>query len=159
MFAVDKWTRFVLIHIVLDHIIILLILTMAGFMDSIDSGLFFCDSYHLLPPTHATTDEVMLPIVSSCGCSLHDPQPCPLPFAPFALCTLCRDLDVVPIPNFPDYRLTCKKTATPACKSSVEIWTKVWKKVPNKCLKNSTFCNDFCYEFYKETQIWASSCN
>ena len=118
--------------IVLNHRIILLILTMAGFMDNMGP----CDSY--LKDT--TTDQVMLSIVSSCGCTLGRP--------------LCRDLNVVlkPDPISWPYRLTCKNTAAPACKTSVEVWTKVYKKVPPKEDK-------LCFDFYKETQIWAKSCN
>ena len=116
----------------MDHRLILLILTMAGFMDTKNP----CDSY--LKDT--TTHQVMLSILSSCGCS--DAQP------------LCRDLDVARIsdPISWTYRLTCKTTGAPACKASVEVWTKVWEKVPPKEDK-------VCFDSYKETQIWATSCN
>ena len=106
---------------------------MAGFMDNMGP----CDSY--LKDT--TTHQVMMSIMSSCGCSTMG-RP------------LCRDLNVVekPDPISWPYRLTCKSTAALACKTAVEVWTKVYKKVPNKDDK-------FCFDFYKETQVWAKSCN
>jgi len=89
----------------------------------------------------AVVDELWDSIISSCGCSHTKP--------------LCRGLNVVPAPN-PiiswAHRLTCKKTATMACKTSVKEATKMWIKVPNKSDKG-------CFALYNETKLSATSCN
>ena len=97
-----------------------------------------CDSYL---EDEADVKELWDSIDSSCGCSYTNP--------------ICRDLNIVPISNPISwrYRLTCKKTATVVCKTSVNEVTKIWKKVPTK--------NDkvVCYSLYEEIKLWATSCN
>ena len=67
---------------------------------------------------------------------------------------LCRDLDFVPIPdlNCFGFRLTCKETATEACKNDVKAFHTIWAEVPPKD-------DEACFNAYKETELWATSCN
>ena len=67
---------------------------------------------------------------------------------------LCRDLNVVrmPDPIYWDFRFTCKETATAACRNSVNEFTKIWAEVPTKD-------DEVCFHAYKETKLWATSCN
>ena len=101
--------------------------------------LLFCDSYLKDEPD---VQELWDSLTTSCGCSDID--------------HLCRDLNVVPTPN-PIiswiYRLTCRETATVACKNAIEsvIATKMWREVPTK--------NDkVCFNLYKEMKLWYTSC-
>ena len=117
----------------LDHIIISLILTIAGYY------LRACKSY-LKDQDYVKAFEKWKTMYSSCGCSEHYPQ--------------CRYLYVTerPKPISWMWRFTCKETATAACKISVKDVPKIWIKVPTEDDK-------MCFDFYKETQFWASSCN
>ena len=86
----------------------------------------------------AHNKELWEPVESSCGCSY----------------PLCRELNVVrmPDPIYWDFRFTCKETATEACRTSVKEFTKIWVEVPTK--------DDYvCYNAYKETELWATSCS
>ena len=82
--------------------------------------------------------ELWESIESSCGCSY----------------PLCRDLNVFrfPDPIFWHFRFSCKETATAACRTSVKEVTKIWAKVPTEDDK-------VCFNAYKETKLWATSCN
>ena len=98
-----------------------------------------CDSYL---KDEEDREELRLSVRSSCGCSL------PIP-------TLgCRDLNVVSIPDpiCYSFRLTCKQTATEACKTSVKEFAKIWITVPTKD-------DEDCFCKYKETKLVATSCS
>merc|ERR1739845_53394 len=81
-------------------------------------------------------------MTSSCGCTRS------------TYTIVCRDLDLVPIPNpiFWNFQPTCKKSISAGCKVSVEKLDKVWIKVPKDD-------DEICKDAYKRTKILAKSCN
>ena len=95
-----------------------------------------CDSYL---SDEAYVNELFEAITPKCG---------------FSDYMSCRYINICPITNPINWvlRITCNKTATAACKSSVKDITKIWIKVLTKDDK-------VCFNAYKETEMWASSCN
>ena len=130
--TIHKYSGLYSIHILWDHINTSLILIMAGFMYNKN----MCDSYL---KDEAYVNELFESIKPNCGCI--DPYP------------PCRYINIDPIHNPISWvlRISCKKNATAACKSSVKDITKIWMKVPPKDDK-------VCFNAYKETEMWASSC-
>ena len=66
----------------------------------------------------------------------------------------CRDLDLYLILDniFWRYWISCRPTATVACKTAVKELANAWIKVP-------TDEDKFCADFYNGAQFWNDTCN